>query len=226
MLKMLFRLLRRSSGQGSNYPKGKVHNVPMDQQVRSQGSGSNDDIIAGYKFHATLSLHTPLKYLEQDGVVKKDWTDEERDIPARYGCLIPQVIESLRLDIPNRTRASPIGPVNIDGGDLLPALKRAREIIEAPSDARESLTVALNRCKEIQALPTVGMGSNEYLLLIIEKLSQKKIPHLNADHYSELSQQGLSSIDEILLLDQSSLTRLKGIGPKKAAAILNIDKKM
>lgn len=212
-IKSLFK--RPTSGVGPERDTKNSH-VPKSLQNTYE---ENLDIIKGFKFLAVLNPTTPLQYLESDGVFKEKLSDEDISIPGRFGCFIPQVKDKFRIPITNQTRASFIGPVPLDGGDILPALKKIRAIVEADYDEKKSLFIALDRSQKIQKLPYSILGGEYCTLFIIEEMFQKKIPYLKEEHYRKILDSGIEAIQEIHLTDKNVILGMKGIGPKKMDAI-------
>lgn len=113
---------------------------PIQAMVRLFRAGQriNDPLVKGYRFCATLQLRTPLTVLRMHG--REIAADS--DIPAVaalwHGTWLPIIKTWAELgaaaDLPEfepTTMASEVGPVPVDGGELLQLLIRIREVVEA-----------------------------------------------------------------------------------------------
>jgi hypothetical protein len=94
------------------------------------------DVIKGYRFCATLSVRTPLKYLKMHYKIIKGAKSKLPIVPQQYGIWIPEARSWKELGIKLKepaesTMASEIGPVPESGGYFLEFLKRFRGIVES-----------------------------------------------------------------------------------------------
>lgn len=108
-------------------------------QTQVQQGLANQDIVAGWRFSATLQLRTPLQFLLLHGVFHPLVEGAPPEHPIMHGIWISETKTNAELGIglpdlvlTNQTCASEIGQVPSDGGDFLKFLIAARRIIEAP----------------------------------------------------------------------------------------------
>jgi hypothetical protein len=94
------------------------------------------DIIKGYRFCATLSIRTPLKYLKMHNKVIEGTKSKLPTVPQQHGIWIPEARSWKELGIKLKepaesTMASEIGPIPESGGYVVEFLKRFRGIVES-----------------------------------------------------------------------------------------------
>jgi hypothetical protein len=140
-------------------PKKRSKNNPVDFS----------DIIKGYRFCATLSIRTPLKYLKMHYKVIKGAKSKLPTVPQQYGIWIPEARSWKELGIKLKepaesTMASEIGPVPESGGCFLEFLKRFRGIVESDMEP-------LRKKEEIYS---IGQRDPE-LAKCLSKLQEQKI---------------------------------------------------
>jgi hypothetical protein len=112
--------------------------------IAVEDRGLINDMIIGWEYCATLDLETPLVALEMDGVTQPG-VEPPAQIPgtsARDGVWLPVTKSFCDLgvdlpEVPPGERASPIGPVPKDGGDLRRFLIEYRRIEECTASLPE-----------------------------------------------------------------------------------------
>ncbi|PWB21346.1 hypothetical protein [Comamonas sp. JNW] len=109
---------------------------------------ANQDIVAGWRFSATLQLRTPLQFLLLHGVFHPLAKGEPPEHPIMHGIWVTETKTNAELGIglpdlvlTNQTCASEIGQVPSDGGDFLKFLIAIRNIKETaePAPVQESI---------------------------------------------------------------------------------------
>src|SRR5690625_707992 len=114
----------------------------------------HDDLIAGYRFSATMQMRTPLRILKMHGIiVNKNDPILSTQLEMQHGVwlreLRPLTIDDRTLPIfTSSTMASDIGQIPTNGGDYLRFLIQARTAIESNGsieDRRQRLKQVLRK---------------------------------------------------------------------------------
>lgn len=189
-------------------------------QHRQETYKTNDDVLAGERFSATLNLKTPLTYLNMHGTVVPTGEASEPERPE-YGVWLPEIKSEYRIPgLPDQMTSS-FGPVPIDGGKLLPLLKVVRRIVEQPVDPSRVLLVAMQRVEPVivsfQKLGGIALFASEddCLLFLVEEYVGS-IKFLTGQHYRQLIEEfGCQSVADLADLTDQQLLSLSGIGQAK-----------
>jgi len=115
----------------------------------------NKDIVSGFEFCATMNPNVPLKILNRHCEFSEKIPDSDNNLTSAHGTWLPVISNSYIRETLSRgqSMASPIGQIPSDGGDLLPYLKAARRIIEAPLATPDNeISEALSRVDAIKQL--------------------------------------------------------------------------
>ena len=94
-----------------------------------------DDIIKGWELSVTMQLRTPLKWLQRHREFHEGPERPKETPPPEHACWVPVPHTWRELgidadDVPEKTMASQVGQIPVDGGDFLPFLLEYRMITE------------------------------------------------------------------------------------------------
>jgi hypothetical protein len=186
--------------------------------ARRAGARDEND-LAGMKFRATLQMRTPLHVLEHDGEVLPVDAELPTYGPTWAGRWSPFNKTDIDLPTPSlMTRSSDIGWVREDGGAYLPFLKRYRRIIETPDHAENKLKLL----DELRSAPehvefARRLPANWPQTVVHGQLrSELQIDSLIA---LRLFDAGFRDANAVRSASDEQLRAIKGIGPKRLAAI-------
>jgi hypothetical protein len=180
-----------------------------------QIDSAHSDVIKGWRFLATLSLDTPLEYLDLDGttVTRRRETVE---CDSAHGHWSPET-KSLRelgfdgADYPE-TRWSEVGEMPLNGGAFLGFLKAWRTIVESDRPISERIA-AVNEMVEHQ--PTyrgfaARLGADFAMNWFARQLAN--IPGIGPKTALTLFKMGFETLDDINRATDEELLAVPGIG--------------
>lgn len=122
-------------------------------------SANNDDLIAGWRYLATLQLNTPLAFLERDAEYSPGFKEPSPVGPITssledgtgfnsFGMWLQEIDHSILPPSPNEQRASELGSIRVGSSEereLVSFLKSFRYIVETA----ETLDQQLSELKEL-----------------------------------------------------------------------------
>jgi hypothetical protein len=189
----------------------------------------DDDLIAGWRYSATLQLRTPLKYLERDGVVSPGSKEPSPIGPAEnflegaagfnpYGTWLRVIDPSILPPSTTATRATGWGQVrigSIEEKDLLSFLKSFRYIVETAKTLDQKLT-------ELAELSTSTPANRR----VWQKVVSSELGFPDSFFYGELCclpgvgvkvaerlyRAGFRTVEEIQAASDEDLLRVEGLG--------------
>lgn len=195
---------------------------PANLQASFVSSLSDNDLIAGYQFCATIQKRTTLFILEKHGECHPGPPDklpiygEEKD-----GIWLPvtKTWKELGFDVEELspgTMASDIGQIPEDGGDYLPFLKEFRKIVEQDGSPTEKV-------KKIKAL---AKENDKYKKFIDKQAIEiwfgwnlPSIPGVGPKTIEEMATVGIKSWNDLIRADDELLSSVNGVGYKSVKKI-------
>ena len=223
MIKALRRWLKR-----------KNKRVPTTRDSIRWNSEDNRHIIDGYELFVAMQITLPKRLLQRHGEIAEFPLDDESQCFGGKAIWLPLVKPECDLasDIIS-PMSSPMGPIETDGGKLLPYLIAAREIIEAPiPNVNDEIGECLQRVERIKSLSAGDpyVSDKEYfvknlgnekkaLLIVIDGAGIYRPRSLLAQHIIEAHEKGYRSINEILSASDDELLSIKGIGEARLKKI-------
>ncbi len=189
-------------------------------------AAANSDILAGYRFCATMQLRTPLRVITRHGEVHAGLDDPP--IIAREaweGIWLPQTKSwrDLGLDLPElrpTTMASDVGPIPADGGDYLAFLLAVRRIVEGRetiSDRRSRLSGELSEKRWSTFVRKLG-GKRSIVDRFFPPFTAT-IPGVASDIGAALRASRLTTPAKLSAASDAALLSISGIGPAKVKSI-------
>jgi hypothetical protein len=179
------------------------------------------DVIAGYRFCATMQLRTPLRVLRRHGEVHNGIDT----VPPKIGremwegiwTILPRTFRDLGWDVDEPlpgTMASDVGPIPSDGGDYLRFLIAVREKAEAegaPEDRRRAVAEVLEDPSWAQFIKV--LGGKETILDRLFPPFISTVPRLSAATREALMIAGFDTPESIQQAGDDDLLAFKGVGP-------------
>lgn len=180
----------------------------------------NRDVLAGWRFCATMQLRTPFRVLSRHGELHEDLATEPAIIALeQWEGIWLQRTKSFRdlgidLDEIATTMASDIGQVPQDGGDYLPFLLALRKAAESSGTVKErrAATAAVAREAAYKKFVSAHGGQGKLLDKLFPPFTST-IPRLSSATAKALDQAGLHSPDKIARASDQSLRSIEGVGP-------------
>lgn len=220
------RWLGRVLGGASTQPKKPRHE--QRPEGLSAAPRPDADIVAGYRFSATIQLRTPLRVLTHHGqfcpagqappqiakgpdegvwvVAVKTWREMGIDLDG-----------SSNLD---GSHASDIGQIPADGGDYLKFLIAVREIVESPSPAEERLAALKEELRRPEWADFCRkLGGKQAVFDKFFPPFLESIKALPAGAIEALWNAGLTTPARLAAAGDQALLAIKGIGPAKLKSI-------
>lgn len=207
---------------------------PMTRDSVRWDAERNRDVIRGYELCVAMQVTLPKRLLQRHGEIAEHPLNDESQSYGGKAIWLPIVDPQFDLasDVKGRL-ASPMGPIDDDGGKLLPYLIRAREIIEAPfpNEVRE-IDECLRRVERLRRLSAndPNTSDEEYfrrnfgddenaLLIVIDGAGIRRPRSLLAKHIIEAHTKGFRTISSILSATDEQLLSIKGIGKARLKKI-------
>jgi len=215
------RNLFKTSDSSSKYQADKDTSMRLRPNHYPKG---NNGVVEGMEFIATLSIRTPLIYLEMDRTVKKVMTE----VPPQYGVWVPKLNSSFDFLQEGATRASDIGPTSGDGGNFLVFLKKARYVIENTKSDKGDIQLTFDILEELKNLSKKANDDymaklfkkdEDALMSILTQVSDYTFKGLTIPNIKMMYEQGYANIEEIIKTDEKTLLALSGVGPAKLKTI-------
>lgn len=186
------------------------------------------DIAKGWKFGATMQLRTPLRVLTRHGEVHNGLTDPPAIAREQWEGYWTPLLKSFKeqmIDLPeiivqNKTMASSVGQIPVDGGEYLKFLLRVRAIVETDcpiEERRASLREELRR-QEWQDF-CIKLGGNQNVSDQFFPPFIHTIKGLPNDAIAAMWEAGLTTPVQLENTTDATLRAIKGIGPAKLAMI-------
>jgi hypothetical protein len=172
----------------------------------------DDDVIVGYKFHATLQLSTPLYILKHHGEIFKGLPSHAPAYGSEGGWL-PEINPEYNLGAGIISdSATDIGPINEN--DYLPFLMDFRTIIES-NDTHNNKLKAINELVRLEKYHKVSdliLKGDENFPHTFFYRQLIEVPGIGMKAAQNIYEAGLVSIDDLLSADETELLKIKGIG--------------
>lgn len=184
-----------------------------------------NDVTDGFKLCVTMQSTVPSEILCRHGERCKVIPVSDSNLSVAHAIWIPQVSSEFDFLDVGASMASPIGPIPLDGGDLLPYLIQARMLIEKPLVNKDSLIELFDRIKRIRNL---RMG-HKYILDTNFKLveSPELIDYFDSIFHSEQNVFNLllneHNILSLSLLSFAHITQLMSLGYNSINSIVRCD---
>jgi len=186
----------------------------------------NRNLISGYVFAATLQLRTPLRVLNRDGEVHRnfDCAPPEFTQAQWEGCWVPEVKTWAELGLRGlpefepSSSASDIGVVSTDGLYLsfLVAMRIIVETSVSIESRRAALLSELARPEWAEFLTRHGGAESVVRSYFPRFVDSLRLPSMAAD---ELWANGLRTASEIMGTPDDVLLSVRGIGPVRLSSI-------
>lgn len=185
----------------------------------------NDDIVKGWRYHATLQLRTPLYVLNQhDRVVPSILSDPPAITSVMWhGTWLPELDDRFAILNQGSTTSSDVGSIPADGGDYLPFLKAVRAITEGALGI-EDKEAALREVARDRG----PHGAHYSRFITADDLVDRALPrvvHLlpvPSNVRAGLLEAGLDTLAKVGRLSDGELRAVKGLGPKALEAIREV----
>lgn len=209
---------RRAGGPADPVAPARPH---MPQHFDVAG---NEDILAGWRYCATLQLRTPLAILQHHNAFAP-LSDDGPPVLSQemwHGIWVPETKGSLLSDLiaVGATMASEIGQVPLDGGDYYHYLLAVREIVEGPAtlDRKMLLIRELLERSGPGGAPFASYHGEAALIARIFPLAVTRLP-VSASVAIRMAEAGLDTLGAVEGAGDASLLAIHGLGPKSLAAI-------
>lgn len=222
VLDKLFGLFRKDVPQGIGAGhNGKAVGAESRHDMPLVPNG-NEDIIAGYRFTATLQLRTPLRVLLEHNRLERISPEGPPMITSEMwqGIWVPELIPEFQFLSEGEQASSDIGPVPANGGDYLPFLMDFRTIMEG-SETVEQKEVALRDLTK----KTGPRGTRYAKFWTATALVEQALPRVvqmlpvPATVRAALLGAGFVTFSKIARAPNEELLKLKGVGPKTLETI-------
>lgn len=206
------------------------------------------DVVNCFKFSATLSPETPLKFIKRHGETTTNVDKAELSENSPFYVWVAELDDKYAFLSEGGSMSSAVGYLPRDGGDFVNYLISLRKIVERlPKEDETELDSVFSKATEIQAIKSgcgyeldekcrikkresmnprgdyltlMSNGDNDWLIkFLIKEISKYSIKGLSIDHIRELKNKGFSSIHEILNAPDEVLLKLKGIGAKRVETV-------
>jgi hypothetical protein len=238
--KMIRKMFKKVFG-GSKSSEATSTEAPSDWKLGPhsvhQFADPSTVVLKRYRFSATIQPTTPLAYLKRHGEVADAVPDHEQGIENRFYVWLPEVDSEYAFLSKGRTISSSVGPIDPDGGDFLPFLIALRKIVERTltsdlTDYKHAVTKVddllslggTSLAKASEYLQKLFGGSDEDLLsFVLREQGSPSYKGLSVQHLAQLSNQGFSSITDMINAPDAVLLDLKGIGPSRLKKIRSND---
>lgn len=199
-----------SSAQGA-YSKGIVRSGDPSSYV------GQDHLLKGLRFCATLRLDTPLAILRHHGELYEGPVDEAPAYggPAE-GTWVPEV-DWDRVGLtppPDGTMWTPVGQVPPDGGEVLPFLKRFREVVESGGTTDEKLDALTRMMRSSPEVRDLGTRFDEDFPESWFWKQLQVVPGVGLNAARKLFDAGFRDLDALESAEPESLKAVRGVGPK------------
>lgn len=197
----------------------------VQRQDMYRATGSDDRLLRGYRFCATIQLRTPLRALQRHGELYEGDGDPPVIATESWeGIWIPEPksFRELGLDIddfPISTMASDIGQIPSDGGEYLKFLRRVRSVVETEATVlqrRKSLRLLLHND---QSGFVPKLGGEKRIVNYFFPSFVSTVPGLTEAARDALIAAGFKTPHSIIEASDQQLLAFKGIGPARLKAI-------
>ena len=183
--------------------------------------------INGWTFSATLQLRTPLQYLTAHRQFHPMESGPPPSWGMQFGCWVPQTktfreigIDLPELELTNRTCASEIGQVPIEGGEFLHFLKAVRTIVEGNVPAEQRLAALRQELSDDRwQVFCARLGGREAIYDRFFPSFIECLPKLNAESVRQIWDKGWTTPAALMAASDKELLDIKGIGPAKLVLI-------
>lgn len=208
LLSFLFGIGRRSRNDG----------IGVTRRRTSSAADSQEDILKGWEFCATLSPETPLEVLERHGKVHpgpREALPEYGDQSEGIWMPKTKTFQEMGIDLPEfpeSSMASQVGSVPADGGDFLPFLKDFRRVVEGPEPVPEQIeTLRELKRKDPKYRDFMErLGDDFPRRFFVEKLTV--VDGIGMSTAWKLFRGGFYSIDHLCEAAASELKNVSGVG--------------
>jgi len=205
----MFNWLRELFTVKDRATNSDLHKIDSDRLY-----ANNDDVIVGYKFHATLQLSTPLYILKHHSEIFKGLPSRAPIYGSqREGIWLPEINPEYNLGsdiIPEC--ASDIGPIKEH--EYLPFLIDFRTIIES-NDTHNNKLERINKLVRLEKYHKVSNlihKADENFPHTFFYTQLITVPGIGTKAAQNIYEAGLVSIDDLLSADETELLKIKGIG--------------
>lgn len=191
-------------------------------------SDSDDDVVAGYRFSATIQLRTPLRVISRHGEYCPAGTAPPEIAKGPVEGVWVRVAKTWRemgIDLDGSSNlegshASDIGQIPTDGGDYLKFLIAVRKVVEATTPPE----VRLAALKEELRRPEWAdfcrkLGGKQDIFDNFFPPFLESIKGLPAGAVEALWSAGMTTPTKLAAVSDQTLLAIKGIGPAKLKAI-------
>ena len=199
------------------------NNLPMESaepKILSQRklAAESDDLIKGWRLSVTMSLETPLEWLERHGERAK----KPSEVPAQLAIWTPALKSFRELgfevgEVQESTMASAIGQIPVNGGEFLDFLKMYRKNVEAEMAEDERLSALFTLDGEYPDIVS-KLGGNLVELFCLSDLQDKL--SCGRGVATKLFQDGLRTPSQVRKTPLERLCSIKGIGKSTAEKLL------
>lgn len=220
----LFRKARPAAVEQAKLPTPPTTIDRVDVQ-RGIDLSANADILAGWRFCATMQVRTPARVLSRHGELHADLSSPPPVIATEMweGIWLPETKTFAELGFgmaePQFSMASDVGPIPSDGGDYLPFLLAVREAAErdgSPEARRAAVERVLDRPASERFVASLG---REAVLARLFPPFLTTIPRLSGLVAAAIEAKGWTTPQQISALSDGELRSITGVGPKVVAAL-------
>lgn len=222
MLKRFLKMFGRTA------PEEQGEQITTYRDGVYEAAAGNDDILAGYRFCATLDPRTPLRILERHGTVSATLPAKHDRTDPADGVWTPKVKswKELGLNIKEfapSVMASAVGLIPEDGGEFLKmliAFRQEAESVGTPVErAERAYHVVQSREEWREFAVTLGWSGPESLDDYVGFPETLGVPALSVKLAKSLYAAGFVSKRMVQKATDESLLSIRGIGPKKLSEI-------
>jgi hypothetical protein len=197
------------------------------QDVLKNIGMTDESLLKGWEFGATLQLRTPLRVLFRDGekyeglaeppvIAQQQWEgDWGRGIKS---------FKDLGIDLPEFdmkiTRSSDVGQIPLDGGEYLKFLIKVRTIVEADSSVEDRRILLRQELRQPEWRDFCArLGGNQNVTEQFFPPFIQTIKGLPKDAIAAMWEAGITTPEQLENSTDANLRAIKGIGPAKLAMI-------
>lgn len=202
----MLSLLKKFLGLGADVSTSSQEDVGGWQRFAKE----NADILAGWKFSATLQVRTPKKYLQMHGQLVASEADALKPREEWQGIWVPSVKEQYALKIANQQSATDIGSLPV--GEYLPFLLKLRGLVETEQSINDRIE-SLKACNWTEQERSY-IASHGGIDALAEKFFPPSLGEIGftTAQIAQLHERGIYTPAQVSQMSDQDILSVKGVG--------------